>query len=132
MSSTRLGWVARAALLAATAWSPACRHDNAPPHKRDPAVLDGMELAAARRVGLDSAVDALERGDLKRLKMLRVWAQKRAQVVLFPADDMASLDVAIACADGSLAVNDRAPALAKLKSGRLLEPTRALCLEPTD
>jgi hypothetical protein len=105
----------------------ACQHD-ATDSKRDPAALDGMERSAARRVGLESTIDAMQRGDLNRLKMLSVWARTRAQVALFEADDLSSLDLAIECLDGSMTHADRLTALAKIKSGQLLKPARDLCL----
>jgi hypothetical protein len=110
----------------------ACRHEAPPETKRDPSVLDGVERSAATRVGLETATDAMRRGDLKQLRMLGVWARKRAQVVLFEAEDLEALDVAIACLDGTLSASDRAPALDKIKSGQLLQPARALCLDGTD
>lgn len=96
----------------------ACHHDSANETKRDPARLDGMEQTAARRVGLESATEAMQSRDLERLKMLSVWVRGRAKVVLFAADDLKSLDLAIACLDGSLAPGDRTPALDQVKSAR--------------
>lgn len=96
--------------------------------KLERTVLDGMQLSSARRVGLESAVDGLQRGDLQRLKMLRQWALGRAQVVLFSAEDLAALDLGIACLDGSLTPNARAAAVAQLAPCQLREPARALCL----
>ena len=87
-----------------------------------------MERSAARRVGLESTIDAMQRGDLNRLKMLSVWARTRAQVALFEADDLSSLDLAIECLDGSMTHADRLTALDKIKSGQLLKPARDLCL----
>ena len=66
-----------------------------------------MERSAARRVGLESTIDAMRRGDLNRLKMLSVWARTRAQVALFEADDLSSLDLAIECLDGSMTHAER-------------------------
>jgi hypothetical protein len=120
------------AALCASGWPCGCHHDSTPATKRDPAVLDGMERSSARRVGLETASDAMRRGDLKQLKMLGVWARNRAQVVLFEADDLQSLDVAIACLDGSLAPSDRRSALDKIQSGQLLKPARTLCLDQAD
>jgi hypothetical protein len=110
----------------------ACNHERPAGTKRDPNVLDRMELAAARRVGLESATDAMQRGDLKQLKMLDTWVRKRAQVVLFNPDDLESLDLAISCLDGSLAPADREAALDKIAGGQLINPARDLCLEPAD
>lgn len=131
MSRARIRWVWTAALLCLAGSPLACRKDD-PIKKRDPAVLDGMELTAARRVGLESAVDGMRHRDVERLKMLRVWVQSRAQVVLFQADDVKLLDLAIACLDGTLARSERADALTRIKSGQLLEPTRELCLRQAE
>jgi hypothetical protein len=119
-------------LVALCVVSPAggCHHDST--SKRDPAVLDGVQRTAARRVGLESAIDAMQRRDLDRLKMLRVWARTRTQVALFDADDLASLDLAIACLDGTLARADRQASLDKIKSGKLLQPTSDLCLADSE
>jgi len=129
MSNARLSWLRSTALLCVAGWPVACRHDSPSDTKRDPAVLDGMELTAARRVGLESAADAMRRGDLKRLQMLHVWVRNRAQVVLFQADDLKSLDLAIGCLDGSLGQSERSARLEQVKSGQLIEPARAACLE---
>ena len=94
-------WFCRFAIVLAVGFPSACHHDSALETKRDPAVLDGMELTAARRVGLESARDAMERGDLKRLKMLSVWVRSRAQVVLLEPQDVESLDRAIACLENN-------------------------------
>jgi hypothetical protein len=129
MNDARLSRVwRRAALVALAVAGPlgACHHD--PEKKRDPAAMDGVQRTAARRVGLESAIDAMQRGDLNRLKMLGVWARTRTQVALFDADDLSSLDVAIACLDGSLARADRQAALDKIQSGQLLKPASDLCL----
>jgi len=132
MNDVRLRQILGLIAVCATGIPYACRHEAPPATKRDPSVLDGVERNAATRVGLETAADAMRRGDLKQLRMLGVWARKRAQVVLFEADDLESLDVAIACLDGSLAANDRASALDKIKSGQLLKPARALCLDGND
>lgn len=136
-------WLSALLLLGASVCAAGCERENevltkpdASEHndggekndKGERTVLDGMQLNSARRVGLESAVDGLSRGDLQRLKMLRQWALGRAQVVLFSDDDLAALDLGIACLDGSLAPSDHAAAVARLKPGQLRQPARALCL----
>ncbi len=117
-----------AAGLCCSAWAlVACRSE--PTKKRDPNVLDGVELSAARRVGLETASEAIQKGDVKKLKMLAVWVRKRAQVVLFEPDDLAALDIAITCLDGSLPEGERAAALAKVESGKLIRDARDVCLD---
>jgi hypothetical protein len=127
MKDVRLRRVWNLVALCAVGGLCACHHD-APETKRDPAALDGVQRTAARRVGLESAIDAMQRGDLNRLKMLGVWARTRTQVALFDADDLSSLDVAIACLDGSLMHANRQAALDKIQSGKLLKPASDLCL----
>lgn len=127
MNDARLGLIWSLVVLGVAVGPCACHHDTTE-SKRDPAALDGMERSAARRVGLESAVDAMQRGDLNRLKMLSVWARTRAQVALFEADDLSSLDLAIECLDGGMTRADRLAALDKIKSGQLLNPARELCL----
>ena len=131
-SGSRFRQLLSLAALCGSGWPCGCHHDGTPAAKRDPSVLDGMERSSARRVGLETASDAMRRGDLKQLKMLGVWARNRAQVVLFEADDLQSLDVAIACLEGSLPPNDRRPALDKIQSGQLLKAARQLCLDEAD
>jgi hypothetical protein len=115
------------AILLAVAFPSACHHDGALETKRDPAVLDGMELTAARRVGLESATDAMQRGDLKRLKMLSIWVRSRAQVVLFEPQDVESLDRAITCLENDSTRSAELTALAQIKSGALSKPAREAC-----
>ena len=117
-----------AALFGAAALSSSCHQEEKPAPTTDKTVLDGMQLSAARRVGLESAVDALQRGDLQRLEMLRTWSLGRAQVALFSEEDLASLDLGIACLDGSLAPSDRPAAAKQLRAGQLRQPARGLCL----
>jgi hypothetical protein len=130
-------WLSAVLLFAAVLGSTGCERENEaltkndklePSAKNDKTVLDGMQLSAARRVGLESAVDGLARGDLQRLKMLRQWALGRAQVVLFSDEDMAALDLGIACLDGSLAPSERPAAVDRLQPSQLRQPARALCL----
>ncbi len=110
----------------------ACHDKPSAATQRGSAVLDRMQLAAARRVGLESAVDAMDRGDLQRLKMLKVWVLGRAQVVLFEPADLKSLDLAIACLDGSLPREKREAALDAIESGTLVRSARELCLDEED
>ena len=131
MNDARLGRIWSLVMLGVAGGPCACHHD-ASDSKRDPAALDGMERSAARRVGLESTIDAMQRGDLNRLKMLSVWARTRAQVALFEADDLSSLDLAIECLDGSLTHADRLTALDKIRSGQLLKPARELCLASSE
>src|SRR5882757_2661262 len=120
MNDARLSRVWSLVPLCVAGLASSCHHD--PETKREPGAMDGVQRTAARRVGLETAIDAMQRGDLNRLKMLGVWARTRTTVALFEADDLSSLDVAIACLDGSLVRADRQAALAKIQSGKLLKP----------
>lgn len=97
------------------------------------ASLDGMQLFSARRVTLESAVDAMQRRDLQRLKQLDVWVRNRAQVVLFEPDDLRSLELAIQCLEQVGPPHEAIAALDRVKTGELKEPARGAChsrLEP--
>jgi hypothetical protein len=122
-------WLRGTAILWLAACCTACHDEPSRTKERDVTVLDGMQLSAARRVGLESAVDAMDRGDLERLKMLKIWVQKRAQVVLFAPADVQALDLAISCLDGSLPRAEREAALDKVESGKLIKSAREVCLE---
>ena len=115
------------AALVAACGGPACHDASSLGAKRDPAVMDGMELTAARRVGLETAADAMQRGDLERLKMLSVWVRSRAQVVLLEPADLASLDCAISCLEDGSTRGKQLAELQQLKAGTLLKPARELC-----
>src|SRR5450432_4204173 len=132
MSRARFRRVWSTAVLFIAASPAACHHESSSESKRDPGAMDGMEQTAARRVGLESAADAMQRRDLQRLKMLSVWVRGRARVVLFEPDDLKALDVAITCLDGSLAPSERTQALGQIKTGKLLKPARELCLSAAE
>jgi len=111
----------------------ACRHDDPAgadrpaPAAGSAARLDGMQLSSARRVALESASDAMKRGDIERLKQLRLWVQKRAQVAIFEPDDLESLELAIGCLEQSSTSDAASERLARLASGTLKKPARELC-----
>src|SRR6185369_11013326 len=73
--------------------------------------LDRMQLSSARRVALQSASEAMNSGDLQRLKQLSVWVRQRADVSIFAADDLEALDLAIRCLEHD---SDAASALERL------------------
>jgi len=126
-SSRSFPWLGWGVILLTLATAAACRRDNPRERKRDPAVLDGMELNARRRISLESAADAMRRGDLNRLEMLSIWVRTRAQVVLFEPADIESLDRAITCLKDGSTRSAELTALARLKSGTLLQPARDAC-----
>ncbi len=91
--------------------------------------MDGLERYTANKVSLETAVDAIEQRDVKKLKMLGVYVRKRDQTALFSEDDLSSLDLAIACLEGAKSQDERAAALAEIKSGTLKAAARDACLE---
>ena len=109
----------------------ACRRETAPESDAGSAPsgtpLDGMQLSSARRVALESALAALERGDVERLKQLNNWVRHRAQVAIFEPDDLKSLDLAIACLDHSSSVDEALAGLDQLSSGKLKAPATVAC-----
>jgi hypothetical protein len=89
--------------------------------------LDRMQLSSARRVALQSASEAMNSGDLQRLKQLSVWVRERADVSIFEPDDLEALDLAISCLEQSSAAGSALEHLAALDSGTLRKPARELC-----
>jgi len=125
---------ARAAMLGALISAPACQRENASKSDQGYPVpsasgLDGMQLSSARRVALESAIAAMQRRDLQRLKQLSIWVRNRAQVAILEPDDLAALDVAIQCLEAVSAPSDALASLDQVKSGRLKQPAQTLCRE---
>jgi hypothetical protein len=89
--------------------------------------LDKMQLSSARRVALESAVAAMERHDLQRLKQLEVWVKNRAQVAIFEPDDLRALELAVSCLEHVPPPPETLAQLEQLKSGKLRAPARAAC-----
>ena len=124
----------RAALLLAAGCVCACQGEKSKPIRGDRSVrpLDGMERFAARSVSIETAIDAMQQRDLKKLKMLSVWVQKRDKTVLLAPDDLSSLDLAIACLEQKLSQDERSAALDEIKSGKLKAAAREVCIEDAD
>jgi hypothetical protein len=89
--------------------------------------LDGMQLSSARRVALESAIGAMKRRDLERLKQLNIWVRNRAQVAILEPDDLAALDLAIQCLEAVSPPSDALSSLDQIKSGKLKQPAQTLC-----
>lgn len=98
-----------------------------PPTAASGEELDGMQLAAGRRVALESAVAAMQRRDLHRLKQLSVWVRHRATVPLFEPADLEALDIAIECLEHGATPSQQLARLERLETGKLVEPARAVC-----
>lgn len=89
--------------------------------------LDGMQLASARRVALESATAAMQRRDLTRLKQLSLWVRGRAQVAILEPDDLQALDLAIECLEHLSPPADAVQRLDALASGQLKKPAGTVC-----
>jgi hypothetical protein len=127
-------WIRRTAALALALSVLACREEKEKPIRGPRSVrpLDGMERFAARSVSIETAIDAMQERDLKKLKMLSVWVQKRDKTVLLTPDDLSSLDLAIECLEQKLTPEERRAALEQIKSGKLKAPAREVCIEDRD
>jgi hypothetical protein len=90
-------------------------------------VLDGMQLDSARRVALESAKEAMEARNGERLQQLRKWVEGRASVPVFPHDDLAALDLAIACLEQPEPPADLEEQLEQAKTSKLAESARRAC-----
>jgi hypothetical protein len=91
--------------------------------------MDGLERYTRRTVSLETAVDAIEQRDVKKLKMLSVYVRNRDKTALFSEDDLSSLDLAIECLEGAKSQEERTAALDEIKSGKLKKSAREACLE---
>jgi hypothetical protein len=131
MGFVTLRWKQRAAVLAALLSLVACQEEKDKPIRGNRGVrpLDGMERFAARSVSIETAITAMKERDLKKLKMLSVWVQKRDKTVLLTPDDLSSLDLAIECLEAKLTQDQRRAALDAIKSGKLQPAAREVCLE---
>ena len=90
--------------------------------------MDGLERYTRRTVSLETAVDAIEQRDVKKLKMLSVYVRNRDKTALFSEDDLSSLDLAIECLEGAKSQDERSAALDEIKSGTLKKAAREACI----
>ena len=90
--------------------------------------MDGLERYTRRTVSLETAIDAIQQRDVKKLKMLAVYVRNRDKTALFSEDDLSSLDLAIACLEGSKSQEERSAALDEIQSGKLKQSARQACL----
>ncbi len=91
--------------------------------------MDGLERYTRRTVSLETAIDAIEQRDVKKLKMLSVYVRHRDKTALFSEDDLSSLDLAIECLEGAKSREERSAALDEIQSGKLKKAAREACLE---
>jgi hypothetical protein len=129
MSFVVSGWLQRAAWCGAVAALAACSRNEPKVDHRGVRPMDGLERYTARKVSLETAVDAIEQRDVKKLKMLSVYVRKRDRTALFSEDDLSSLDLAIACLEGAKSQEERTAALGEIKSGQLKAAARGACFE---
>jgi hypothetical protein len=133
MSRTSRSWF-WAALASSLCCAPACQRQSAGETDKPPSTsasgseLDGMQLSSARRVALESATAAMQRGDLPRLKQLSLWVRHRAKVSILDPDDLKSLDLAIDCLEQVGVSKETLASLEQVKAGVLKQPARSLCL----
>ena len=111
-----------------------CEREQERPRKRPfPATaasgeeLDGMQLAAGRRVALETAATAMKHRDLGRLRQLRTWVHHRATVPLLEPADLTALDLAIQCLEPGAKANEVAAQLERLEAGTLRTPAQIMC-----
>jgi len=134
MGFVKFRWIRRAAVLGAALTALACQKDEDKPIRGNRSVrpLDGMERFAARSVSIETAITAMQERDLKKLKMLSVWVQKRDKTILLTPDDLSSLDLSIECIEQKLTQEERTAALAEIKSGKLKAAAREVCIEEAE
>ncbi|MEO6599869.1 MAG: hypothetical protein ABIQ16_08370 [Polyangiaceae bacterium] len=138
MSFVTLRWFQRAALAAwampILAATPGCQTDRSSRSDGTAGArpMDGLERYTRRTVSLETAIDAIEQRDVKKLKMLSVYVRHRDKTVLFSEDDLASLDLAIECLEGAKSQEERTSALAEIKSGTLKKAAQDACVEPQE
>lgn len=92
--------------------------------------LDGMQLASAKRVALETATLAMGSRNLGRLQQLRTWVHERAQVAVLEPDDAEALDLAITCLEHPDSTADSLQKLDALSSGKLRTTARDVCEHP--
>jgi hypothetical protein len=127
-------WFRRASVLVTALAVLACQEQKDKPIRGNRSVrpLDGMERFAARSVSIETAIEAMQERDLKKLKMLSVWVQKRDKTVLLEPDDLSSLDLAIECLEEKLSQAERSAALDRIKSGKLKSRAREVCIDEAE
>lgn len=131
MSAAWFRFLVQAWVLCAGASLPACSKDE-PKADRPQRAMDGLERYTAGKVSVETAIDAMEQRDLKKLKMLEVWVRKRDKKVLMTPDDLSALDLAIECLEGQKSPEERRAALDEIQVSQLKAPARDLCIEDDD
>lgn len=103
------------------------RKRSFPPTAASGEELDGMQLAAGRRVALETATTGMQRRDLERLKQLRTWVHHRATVPLLESADLTALDLAIQCLEPGANSTELTAQLERLETGTLRTPAQVMC-----
>jgi hypothetical protein len=90
--------------------------------------MDGMEKRAAGRAASESARTAMEKHDLRELRMIRTYVLKRADEPLLPPEDVLLIDVGIQCLElGPAGAEAARGLLARVKESKLARATRTAC-----
>ena len=131
MSYLALDWFRRASSIGALVWLAGC-HQDEPQQERPKRAMDGLERYTARTVSIETAIEAMQQRDLRKLKMLGVWVRKRDKSVLLTDDDLSSLDLAVDCLEGNRSKEEHIVELDRINSGKLKAATRELCLDESD
>lgn len=103
------------------------RKRSFPPTAASGEELDGMQLAAGRRVALETAILAMKHRDRERLKQLRTWVLQRATVPLIEPADLTALDLAIQCLEPGAKAAEVTAQLEELETGSLRTPAQVMC-----
>lgn len=91
--------------------------------------MDGMEKRAAGRAASESAREAMQKRDLRSLRMIRTYVLKRADEPLLPKEDLLLIDLGIQCLELGPAGSKAARGLlARVKDTKLARATRQACL----
>ncbi len=91
--------------------------------------MDGLERYTRAPCPLETAIDAIEQRDVKKLKMLSVYVRNRDKTALFSEDDLSSLDLPSNALEGGKSPEERRDALDEIQSGKLKKAAREACLE---
>jgi hypothetical protein len=90
--------------------------------------MDGMEKRAAGRAASESARTAMEKRDLRELRMIRTYVLKRADEPLLPPEDVLLIDLGIQCLELGPAGSEAARGmLGRVKESKLARATRTAC-----
>ena len=131
MSRAGFRFFGRAGVLCAALALPSCHKEEPKPDKPQRG-MDGLERYTASKVSIETATEAMDQRDLKKLKMLAFWVRKRDKKELMTPDDLSALDLAIECLEGQKSREERSAALDEIEASPLKAPAREVCIEDED